>query len=319
VKKKKKIKQLAWREYLPLAATAAMWAVIIIAIGHADAARLLAAVTFVRGTQLMMRFATPTALKLRIKAPPLVRRQAKRLAFHIQASALIAGLIVIALLVETMKSIGQDQVAAYLPFLALGMPARHLRLADVKTASPYYRLALTGSGLVTASVAWAFGWPATLFALAFGAREWIAYLVLRWWPREPRIPKQLVELPLKFEEVARYSVILGRRLLTYRLTKSLLAVFGPFGNAAARTGRGLNWHSRLEPYIPHHLGGFIGFILVAFGAAAFLAVRSGEPAAMIVAAGLYQVSGAAMNVVLLWRWLPDRDADIPLFYDDDDE
>ena len=190
VTKKKQIKQLAWREYLPLAATAAMWAVIVIAIGHADAARLLAAVTFVRGVQLMTRLATPTVLKLRIKAPHPIRRHAKRLAFLLQEASLIVGLVVVALLVEGMKAIDQDQIAAYLPFLALGMPARHLRLADVKTASPYFRLALTGSGLVTASLAWAAGWPATLFALAFGAREWIAYLVLRWWPREPQVPKQ---------------------------------------------------------------------------------------------------------------------------------
>ena len=317
--RKKKIKQLAWREYLPLAATAAMWAVIVLAIGHADAARLLASVTFVRGTQLMTRLATPTVLKLRIKAPRPVRRHAKRLSFLLQASSLIVGLVIVALLAEGMKAIDQDQIAAYLPFLALGMPARHLRLADVKTASPYFRFALTGSGLVTASIAWAAGWPVTLFALAFGAREWIAYLALRFWPREPRIPKRMTDEPLKFAEVARYSVILGRRLLTYRLTKSLLAVFGPFGNAAARTGRGLNWHSRLEPYIPHHLGGFIAFALGALGAAAFLAIRSGEPAAMIVAAGLFQVSGAAMNIILFWRWLPDREVDIPLSYDDDEE
>jgi hypothetical protein len=319
VKKKKQIKQLAWREYLPLAATAAMWAVIIIAIGHAGAARLLAAVTFVRGAQLMSRLATPTVLKLRIKAPRSVRRNAKRLSFLLQACALIAGLIVVALLAETMKAAGQPQIAAYLPFLALGMPARHLRLADVKTASPYFRLALTTSGLVTASIAWAAGWPATLFALAFGAREWIAYLALRWWPREPRIPKRLTNEPLKFAEVARYSVIFGRRLLAYRLTKSLLAVFGPFGNAAARTGRGLNWHSKLEPYVPHHLGGFIGFAVIALGIAVFLTIRSGEPAAMIVAAGLFQVGAAAMNVVLFWRWLPDREIDLPLSYDDDEE
>lgn len=317
--KKKQIKQLAWREYLPLAATAASWAVIVLAIGHADAARLLAAVTFVRGVQLMTRLATPTVLKMRVKAPQAVRRPAKRLARVLQASSLIVGLVVVALLAEGMKAIDQDQIAAYLPFLALGMPARHLRLADVKTASPYFRLALTCSGLVTAAIAWAANWPVTLFALAFGAREWIAYSALRWWPREPKIPKRMTDEPLKFAEVARYSVILGRRLLTYRLSKSLLAVFGPFGNAAARTGRGLNWHSRLEPYIPHHLGGFIAFALGALGTSAFLAVRSGEPAAMVVAAGLFQVSGAAMNIILLWRWLPDREVDIPMFYDDDDE
>ena len=319
MKRKKQIKQLAWREYLPLAATAASWAVIVIAIGHADAARLLAAVTFVRGVQLMTRLATPTVLKMRVKAPHAVRQHAKRLARIFQTSSLIVGLVVVALLAEGMKGIGQDQIAAYLPFLALGMPARHLRLSDVRTASPYFRLALTSSGLVTAAIAWAAGWPVTLFALAFGLREWIAYTVLRWWPREPRIPKRMTDEPLKFAEVARYSVILGRRLLTYRLSKSLLAVFGPFGNAAARTGRGLNWHSRLEPYIPHHLGGFIAFALGTLGTSAFLAVHSGEPAAMIVAAGLFQVSGAAMNIILLWRWLPDRDVGIPMFYDDDDE
>jgi len=319
VTRKKKISQLAWREYLPLAATAASWAVIVLAIGHADAARLLAAVTFVRGTQLMLRLATPTALKLRLNSSRLIRRQSKRFSFRLQTIALIGGLVVIAGLAEALKAIGQDQIAAYLPFLALGMPARYLRLADVKTASPYFRLALTCSGLVTATVAWAAGWPVTLFALAFGLREWIAYAVLRWWPREPRVPRQSVDVPLQFKEVAQYSVIFGRRLLTYRLSKTLLTVFGPFGNAAARTGRGLNWHSKLEPYIPHHLGGFIAFALGTLGAAAAFAIRSGEPAAMIAAAGLYQVSGAALNIVFLWKWLPNRGVDVSLIYDDDDE
>ena len=126
-------------------------------------------------------------------------------------------------------------------------------------------------------------------------------------------------MPLQFKEVAQYSVIFGRRLLTYRLSKTLLTVFGPFGNAAARTGRGLNWHSKLEPYIPHHLGGFIAFALGTLGAAAAFAIRSGEPAAMIAAAGLYQVSGAALNIVFLWKWLPNRGVDVSLIYDDDDE
>ena len=43
MKTKKRLKQLAWREYLPLAASASMWAVILVGIGHADTARLLAA------------------------------------------------------------------------------------------------------------------------------------------------------------------------------------------------------------------------------------------------------------------------------------
>ena len=319
MKKKKQIKRLAWREYLPLAVTAAMWGVILLAIGHADTARLLAAVVMIRAVQYATRMATPTALKLRINASKPVRRQSKRFAFTVQASALICALVLVVLLTEAMKAIGQDKIAAFLPYVALGMPARYLRLSDVKTASPYFRLALGGSGLVTVALGWAMGWPATLLGLAFGAREWIAYFVLRWWPREPRIPRTTIDEPLSFGEVARYTVILGRRLLTYRLTKAMLGVFGPIGNAAARTSRGLNWHAKIEPYVPHHLGGFIGFSLLALGAAAYMALRSGEPAAMILVAGLLQVGGAASNVVFFWRWLPDRDADLPLGYDDEEE
>jgi hypothetical protein len=319
VNRKKQIKQLAWREYLPLAATAAMWGIILLAIGHADTARLLATVVMIRATQYATRVATPTALKLRIKASKAIRRQSKQFAFNVQTGALACALVLVVLLKEAMGSIGQDKVASFLPYVALGMPARFLRLSDVRTASPYFRLALGGSGLVTVALAWALGWPATLLGLAFGAREWVAYAVLRWWPREPRIPKVTIDEPLSFGEVARYTVILGRRLLTYRLAKAALGVFGPIGNAAARTSRGLNWHAKIEPYVPHHLGGFIGFSLLAFGIAAYLAIRSGEPAAMILIAGLLQVGGAASNVVLFWRWLPARDVDLPLSYDDDEE
>ena len=112
---------------------------------------------------------------------------------------------------------------------------------------------------------------------------------------------------------------MGRRLLTYRLTKSLLAPFGPIGNVAARTGRGFKLHQKLEPYIPHHLGGFILFSLATFGGAIFLALRSGEPAAMVGAAGLAQIGAATANVVLLWRYLPTRDVDMVVEDDDDDD
>ena len=111
---------------------------------------------------------------------------------------------------------------------------------------------------------------------------------LRWWPRGRRRQSRCPIEPLRFEEVARNG---NHRPAPADLSadKSLLTVFGPIGNVAARTGRGLNLTSRLEPYVPHHLGGFILFSLAAFAGAVFLAVRSGEPAAMIGAAGLLQI------------------------------
>jgi hypothetical protein len=317
--KRRQLKQLAWREYLPLAGTIATWAVIVAAIGHADAARLLAAVTVIRAAQLLTKLATQMGLKRRLQAPRDIRRKARRVALRLQAAALIMALALVALLAEALKSIGQQEVAAFLPFIMLGMPVRYLRLADVRVASPYSRLALSASGLAMVSIGWAAGWQAAALGLAFGAREWIAYLALRLWPSEPRPPRFPTSEPLTYREVARTSAIMGRRLLTYRLSKSLLTVFGPVGNIAARTGRGLKLHQKLEPYVPHHLGGFIMFTVGAFGAAAFLALRSGEPAAMIAAAGLCQIGAAAGNVVLLWRYLPPRDAEALAEDDDDDE
>jgi hypothetical protein len=319
VSRRRKLTQLAWREYLPMALTIAMWAVIVAAIGHADTARLIAAFALVRSTQMLTKLATPLALKRRQVAPKLVRRQAKRLAFTVQGIALVASMLLVALLFQALHAIGQQKVAAFIPYLALAMPARNLRFADVKAASPYSRLALSTSGLMLAAIGWLAGWQAALMGLAFGAREWIALAALRWWPREPRPPKYPTDEPLHFAEVARTTAVMGRRLLTYRLTKSLLAPFGPVGNVAARTGRGLKLHQKLEPYIPHHLGGFILFSLVTFGAGVFLALRSGEPAAMVGAAGLAQIGAATANVALLWRYLPARDADVIVEDDDDDD
>ncbi len=315
--KRRKLKQLAWREYVPLAGIIAMWAVVVLAIGHADAARLLAATIMVRAIHRLNRLATVPSLKWRIKAPSAIRRQAYRFAFTLQAGNLVLTLVLVVLLAEAMKAIGQHQIAAFLPFIALGLPARNLRQTDIRSVSPYNGLALAIGGLAMVSLGWIAGWQAAAISFAFGAREWIAFATVRFWPRDPQPSKVQINEPLRFEEVARYSAVLGRRLLTYRLTKTLLTVFGPLGNIAARTGRGLNWHRKLEPYVPHHLGGFILFSGAAFAGAVFLAVRSGEPAAMIGAAGLFQIGAVAANVVLLWRWLPAKGAEV--IYDDDDD
>lgn len=304
MRNRKHIKQLAWREYLPLAATAATWALILVAIGPADTARILAATVFVRAIQMLTRLTTSAGLRKRINAPEAIRSQSRWFAFNIQAAALILSLVLLLLLIEGLEAVGQELVAAFLPWIALGMPARHLRFADVRTSSPYFRLALGGGGLAMVLLGWALGWHALGMAFAFGARQWVAYAVLRWWPRAPRQPTEQLSDKLGFAEVAMTSALVGRRLLTYRLSKVLLTLFGPLGNFAARTGRGLNWHRRLEPYIPHHLGGFILFGAGAIGAAAVLIVRSGEPAVMVIAAGLCQIGAAALNVVMLWRWLP---------------
>ena len=317
--KRERVARLAWREYVPQVMTIATWAVIVVAIGTADSARLLAATVMIRALQMLTRLSTVGGLKLRAGADLAVRRATKRLAQRVQTIALCLAVALLVGLMWGLTQIGQGKIAAFLPLIAIGMPTRVFRYTDVRTDSPYYRLALSGGGLAMAGLAWAAGWHSVALGLAFGMREWVAYAVIRVWPRAPNLPSRPVSEPLDWPEIARASVISARRQITYRLTKVALGLFGPVGNFAARTGRGLNWHSRIEPFLPHHLWGFVLFGLVTAGAGLFLAARSGEPAAMIASAGMMQLACVAANIALLWRYLPNRDDPKLIVEDDDDE
>lgn len=317
--KRERVARLAWREYVPQAMTIATWAVVVLAIGTADSARLLAATVMIRALQMLTRLSTAGGLRLRAGADDSVRRAAKRLAQRVQAIALCLAVALLIGLMWGLAQIGQGKIAAFLPLIAIGMPTRVFRYTDVRTDSPYYRLALSGGGLAMAGLAWAAGWHSVALGLAFGMREWVAYAVIRVWPRAPDLPTRPITETFDWPEIARASVISARRQITYRLTKVALGLFGPVGNFAARTGRGLNWHNRIEPFLPHHLWGFVLFGLGTAAVGVFLAARSGEPAAMIASAGMMQLACVAANIALLWRYLPNRDDPKLIVEDDDDD
>ena len=318
MKKPDRVMRLGVREYLPLTLTVALWAVILAAIGHADTVRLLAATVAMRAILMLTRMSTPASLRARAGTAKAVRRQAWRFAFMVQAAVLAISVALVVLLVAGLDAIGQHQIALFLPLIAVGLPSRVLRFSDVRTSSPYFRLAIAGGGLIAAVGGWAAGLGAMGMALAFGLREWIAYGVIRWWPKAAHVPARPLDAPLGFAEVARNTAVRGRRNLTYRISKVALTMFGPVGNVAARTGRGLRWDAKVEPYLPHSLPGFILFALAAAGGATFLAVRVGEPAAMVGAAGLLQLAAVATNIALMWRWMSNRH-DPDLVDDDEDE
>lgn len=310
---------LSVREYLPLLATVGLWSVILVAIGTADTARLFAANIMLRAILMLTRMSTARSIKLRTGADPDVRRHARRMARLVQLGVLVANVLILVALVRALDAIGQDEIAFFLPLAAVGWPSRVLRFSDARTNSPYYRLALSGSGLALVLLGWAAGLGALGVGLAFGMREWAAYAVIRFWPRSPRAPLRPRDDRLCFAEIARITALSGRRLLTYRMTKVALTIFGPFGNFAARTGRGMGWHNRIEPFLPHRLSGFILFSLATTGAAIFLVLRSGAPAAMVGAAGLMQLAAASANIAAMWKYLPDRnDPNLEVEDDDDD-
>ena len=314
----RRLLHLSLREYLPALATILLWALVLAAIGHADTARLFAAAVMLRAVQMLTRMTTAPSIKARTGAPKAIRVQARRFARMVQIAVLGGNVVLLFGLVRGLEAIEQAEIALFLPLIAIGLPARILRFSDVRTNSPFFRLALSGGGLGMALLGWAAGLGAIGMGLAFGMREWVAYAVIRYWPRAGHVPKRPIADRLGFAEIGRNTAVSGRRLLTYRITKVALTILGPVGNFAARTGRGLNWHAKVEPYLPHRLSGFILMAVVTAGGALFLALRSGEPAAMVGAAGLMQLAAASANIALMWPFLPDRH-DPTLVVDEDEE
>jgi hypothetical protein len=268
---------------------------------------------------MLVDLSTVGPLRARRDAPGAIWRKSRRNAFLMQGGGLALALMITTLASMALFEAGQQQLAFALPLVAIGLPARAYRGTDIDASSPYFRMIVSGSALAAAVVAWLLGGGLTGFAIAYGLREWVATIVMRLLPRVASENVRQTDEPLRFAEVARNTVVTSRRLLTYRLTKNILTVFGPFGNFAARTGRGLNWYSRLEPYMPHRLSGFVLFAALTGGAAIGLVVWSGEPAAMIAAAGLAQLCAIAINVLVLWRYLPRRDDPDLIIVESEDE
>lgn len=314
----KKAVRLTGREYLPMALTVAFWLVVALGIGHADAARLLAATVLLRAPLMLSQMSVGSPLRQRIGASAEVRRASLRTAAVIQAGVLLAVALQLALLLWLLWGLGQPLIALLLLFIAAGVPARLIRAMIPTIPIRLNRLILAASGVLCGGLAFAFAPSPEGFALAFGAREWLATLLALWIGPRNTAGASPIEEPLTLAEVAKHSVVTSRRLLTYRLTKNILTVLGPFGNFAARTGRGLNLHSRLERHVPHKRAGFVLFALVTAAIAALLIWKSGKPLAMIGAAGAVQLTALALNVLLWWRFLPVRD-DPTLRVDEDDD
>jgi hypothetical protein len=236
-----------------------------------------------------------------------------------QLASFTLSIILVAGISVGLEAANRPMLAIMLPLCALSLPIRAYRGTDPRTASPMLRLALSLGTLIAGGVAWLVEPTAIGMALAYGAREWVAAaLVLLFFQRKPSTQNPSDEV-LRFAEVARNTVINSRRRLAFRLTKNILTVFGPFGNFAARTGRGLLLDRKLEPYMPHHQKGFSIFAALTGVGAIVLVIVSSKPLAAIVSSAMFQLSAIAINILVLWRYLPRRDDPTLIVSDDEDE
>lgn len=291
------------------------WAVIAVGVGHADTARMLAAIMLVRAARAFTMLDTGAALRKRHGAAPEIARKSLRRAIRIELASLIAAALILAIMVLVLWQIEQRAVAWMTVLISVGLPARHLGpAAGGRRRAGVFQAALNWSGLALALLCLVAGleWPA--FALALGVRQWIALLISLAPANQPGFETERtpVETPLTWREVAGITGRRARHRFAYRIGKSLLGILGPVGNIAARTARGVGAHRRV---VPNTIWPVAAVAAGAAGAGLLLPVILAKPATLLASASLLRVAASAGNVLIWWPFV----ALIPDDPDDDDE
>ena len=299
-------KRLALREYLPLASWILSWFMIGLAVGHADAVRLLAANTFVQAIRHVCTVEGMQVLARRMGAERSVFKLARRTAFKIEVGSLLACIVATALFYVLLDGRKLHEIATMVAIVALSIPARNPTALIVTTRERVatWRLgsAVTfaaGSGLV---LLFDLHWAAAAAVLAM--REWGGLLAtLLFAPARERVGS-IWSQPLTFAEAARRTESSARQKLSYRLISSVASlILGPFGNIAARTGREMGKvDSRLAKLVPRNKSGFILFTAGTTATAIALLLVSREPSTLLASAASARLAASGAVVLLWWRY-----------------
>lgn len=304
---KKRLISLTQREYLPMAGSAAMWALVLAAVGPADFWRLLAALTLVRSVQLLTQMPTLTVLRRRSQAPSRIVRKSARRARWIQLGSLAAGLAVMASVLGGVVAAGQPRWAVMIGLMAVGYPVRNLLQSQPHCNEQLMRIAVQWVGAALLVPANFLDWGPVEIAYLVGLREWIAGLASLIWKRRTPMNVSQSLTPITAAEVAAITVLRARRAFTYRVSKALLALFLPGAGFLARTGRGLNLHNRLERLLPRYRPGFIAAFAGTLLAASAVVIWLPKPVLLLTAMMLARVGAAAGSVLLWWPYLEHAD------------
>lgn len=310
------VRRLTTREYLPLAAMLATWAMLGLALGHADAVRLFAAYTFFHAVRSLCALEMGGALLRRLGNGEAYRASRAR-ALRIDLLVLLAGLGVTAALAGILWWRGMEVAAAMLLLLAVGLPARHpgVLLTMHRERDVPWRLGSAVTVLVGSALVWQLGLEWWHGALVLALKEWGSLLATGLFAKRRQDWPEPKAEPLTFAELAARTEASARRRLTYRMAKSVLGgVLGPVGTVIARTGRGASLDAKVSRLIPRHRGGMAVLTLVSGGLMLFFLVL-GEPATLVISSAAARIAASGASALLWWNYgslLPPDD-------DDDDE
>ncbi len=299
-------RRLAIREYVPLGSWILSWFMIGLAVGHADAVRLLAANGFVQAIRNVCAVEAMQVLRRRTGAQERVYHAARRVALRIEVNALLASIGATALVYALLTSRGLNVAATMVAIAALAIPARNpfslLVARRDRIATHRLGSAVTfavGSGLV---LALGLHWAAAAAVLAL--REWGGLaLTLLFAKRYERTGPAWTQ-PLTFAEAARRTEGSARQKLSYRLISSVSGlILGPFGNFAARTSREVGkLDRRLARLVPRSRSGFMLFTLATAGTSIFFLTVSSEPSTFLASAAFARLASSGAAVLLWWRY-----------------
>jgi len=314
--RKETIRRLAIKEYAPMIGWVVAWAIVGLAIGHADAVRLLAASALVRSARYLTSPESGPSLRMRVLERGRVPRGARGTALAVELAALAGSLIVVVAIVSILLAAGEPETATFCVILAALLPARLLLpFVAGKRTGTFYQPLLAWTGVALAGLVWLVSREAAWFAAALAAREWIA-IIIAGMLAKPRVPAEAQADPLHWREIADHSHAHGRRRFTYRVSKSLLKfVFGPFGGLVARTGRGFRMDRKLERFVPRRPASLAALFLLLSATAVALILIIPKPGVQLLAASLLRVGASAGNI-LIWSNLGRG---VAITSDDEDE
>lgn len=298
------VRRLAVREYTPLGAWLATWAVLGIAVGHADAVRLFAANTFVQAVRGLCALEMIGTLIRRIGFDEAFRTSRRR-ALRYDLLVLLGSVTLCGLLAAFLWWRGMAEAAGMVLLIAGGLPARHPGgvLAAHKDREAPWRLGAAATAVIGSGLVWYLRLEWWHAAIVLGLRDWGGLLVTLLFGRKRQPAEEAVAEPLNFAELAARTEASSRRRLTYRMAKSVLgALLGPFGSAVARTGRGARLDAKISRMIPRHRGGMALLTLISGGVMAFFLVVAREPATLVLASAAARIAASGGSALLWWNY-----------------
>ena len=315
------VNRLISREFAPFFGNALLWSQIALHVGGKQAVMLGAAnIASVSAVNLTL-VATRGVIRRRRGACDEVWDQTRRRAWAIEAGSAVTCVVVVVVAALAYWGMGRDAFAMLLLIQALGVPARfNGPLRERIRFAYFYRFVRAWSGVLFVGAVLALGGNLIAAAAAVALREWLALAVMARLPVQDSPPTVTDFRRPELAEFAAATAAFSAQRVVYRIGKSILGlVFGPAGNALARTGRGFRLQQRFDtggPRVRRMIDA-----LALFGTTAAFAIPAAirGPGAILIGTTLLRIGFSALSAAFWIRFSRGLNPSTDIDDEDDDD